>query len=108
MKNAFSFFTPLLSDMANRLAYKAAIYLGTGLGLGGVDHFADAAAHAGDWWCLHAVSDTVISSVTYASGTSSGSLAGATILAGDRVYGNITGVTLTSGRVEMYRAMKQG
>jgi hypothetical protein len=108
MKNAFSFFIPRLDDVLNRLAWKMAIYLGTGLGLGGVDHYSDAAAHTGDWWCLHAVTDTVIGSVTYASGTSSGTLAGATILAGDRIYGNITGVTLTSGRVEMYRAMKQG
>src|SRR5258705_10498683 len=108
MKNAFSYFVPRLDDVLNRLAWKMASYLGTGLGLGGVDHIADASAHTGDWWCLHAVSDSVISAITYVSGTSSGSLSGATILAGDRIYGNIISVTLTSGRIEMYRALKAG
>lgn len=105
MKNAFSFLTPRLDDMANRLAFKIAAYLGTGLGLGGVDHVADSTPHTGHWWCLHAVTDVVITSILYADGTSSGSLAGVTILGGDRIYGQIESVTLASGRVELYRAM---
>jgi hypothetical protein len=102
--NAFTYLIPRLDDLLNRLTYKIASYLATGLGLGGVDHVADTAKHDGHWWCLHAVSDTVISAIVYKNGTSSGSLNGATILGGDRVYGQIESITLTSGRVEMYRA----
>lgn len=107
MKNAFSFFTPRADDVLQRLANKIAAYLSVGLGLGGVDHVADTAAHNGDWWCLHALGgDVVISSITYASGTAGGSAAGATISKSDRIYGHIISFTLTSGRVEAYRSLK--
>jgi len=102
--NAFSFLTPRLDDALQRLTFKVASYLATGLGLGGVDHYADTAKHDGNWWCLHAVGDTVITSISYKPNTSSGSLAGATVLGGDRIYGQIISITLASGRVEMYRA----
>jgi hypothetical protein len=85
------------------LLYKIDGLLATGLGLGGVDWVTDTAAHAGTWWIFHAVSDSVISAITYATGFSSGSAAGQTVKAGDRIYGPITSLTLASGAGELYR-----
>ncbi len=102
---ASTFQTPKLDDTESMSMRKVARYLACGLGLGGVDIYADASAHTGTWWCMHAITDTVVSSITYAPGTSSGSLAGKTILAGDRIYGQILGFTATSGTFELYRAV---
>lgn len=95
---------PKYDDTEQRLLVKIAATLTTGLGLAGVDFFSDAAAHAGDWWILHAVEDSVFTSVTYKTGFNTGSLAGKTIKAGDRIYGRFVSFTLASGSVEAYRA----
>jgi len=83
---------------------KLVAVLTAGLGLGGVDIVTDSVTRNGSWVIIHAIQDTVIASVTYAGGTSTGSLAGQTLKAGDRVYGQFLSVTLTSGAAELYRA----
>lgn len=83
--------------------FKIAAILATGLGLGGVDWVTDGFPHTGDWWCFHAVNNCTIASITYQPGTSSGNPAGAVLNAGDRIYGHIISITLTSGTGELYR-----
>lgn len=103
---AKSFLTPKRDDSQIVLDWKAAAYLATGLGQAGVDHYADTASHTGNWWCIHAIGgDAVIEKVTYATGTSNTDLLAVTLANGDRIYGRITSVKLTSGRVEAYRAV---
>lgn len=50
---------------------------------------------------LHAVTDVVIASMTDAS-IASGVMTGATLKAGDRYYGEISAITLTSGTLIAY------
>lgn len=101
---ATSFFEPRNDDTIQRIEWKSARMLFTGLGLAGVDWVTDTAAHNGSWWIFHAVTDCVIAAVSYVPGASSGSPAGLTLKAGDRIYGPITSLTLTSGSGELYRA----
>jgi hypothetical protein len=102
--NAISFgAVPTFGDGDNRLLLKIALNLATGLGILGVDWVTDTAAHVGNWWAFHAVTDCVIAAVSYAPNTSSGSAAGVTVKAGDRLYGQIISLTLTSGTGELYR-----
>lgn len=96
---------PASGDTDNQLLRKIDGILATGAGLGGVDQFSDAAAHTGNWAILHAITDVFITSITYAPGTQGGSgLAGRTLLAGDRVYGDIRGFQAFSGTYELYRS----
>lgn len=103
-QNAMTFFQPNLTDLSQRLEWKTALMLFSGLGLAGVDWVRDTAEHTGKWWIFHAVTDCVLASVTYTSGYSTGTAAGVTVLAGDRIYGPITALRLTSGTGELYRA----
>lgn len=106
--NAVTIRTPQISSDPPRNAWFAAAALSTGLGWSGVDWVTTTAAQTGQLWNIfHAVTDCVISSVTYKPGTSTGSPAGLTLKAGDRIYGWITGLTLTSGAGELYRANNQ-
>lgn len=89
--------------MEHRLAFKTAAILATGLGLGGNDFVTDTSAHSGDWWCFHAFSDCVFTTLTYRPGTSGGSIGSAVLKGGDRIYGNIIAVKLASGEGELYR-----
>lgn len=102
--SAASFITPRIDDSSQRLEFKSAAALATGLGLSGVDDIDDTNQHNGVWWCFHALTNCVFTSVTYKDGTSSGSKAGKTLLAGDRIYGQIIGIKLSSGQGEAYRA----
>ncbi len=99
---------PAQGDNTNNYLYKMLAVLAAGLGMGGSDYVADASPHAatfGEWVIIHAVTDTVFASVTYKPGfPHTGSLAGVTLKAGDRIYGEITAFQLTSGSVEAYRA----
>ncbi len=98
---------PVGDDNQQRLLYKTLAVLSAGLGVGGSDYVADTATHnsSGEWVIIHAVTDTVFASVTYKPGfPHTGSLAGVTLKAGDRIYGEITAFQLTSGSVEAYRA----
>lgn len=98
-------YLPRLDDTEQRLSYKILATLTAGLGLAGVDVVTDATVHSNaspGWLILHAIEDTVIGAVTRKNAT--GSLSGKTLKAGDRIYGEITAVQLTSGSVELYRA----
>lgn len=99
---------PAQGDNTNNFLYKILATLSTGLGMGGSDYFADTASHtapAPGWAIIHAITDTVFASVTYKPGfPHTGSLAGVTLKAGDRIYGEFTAFQLTSGSVEAYRA----
>lgn len=99
-----TFLQPRRDDMSQVLDWKTSSFLFTGLGLAGVDWVRDTTARTGKWWVFHAVTDCVIASVTYANGFSSGTPAGVTVKAGDRIYGPILGFELTSGDGELYRA----
>lgn len=108
-----SFVQPRLDDTQQRLDFKIASLLYAGQGLAGVDIISDSAVHSNPpiqsapWWIFHAITACVIANVTYAPGTSTGSLSGVTLSAGDRIYGNILSLQLTSGTGELYRAAIQ-
>lgn len=101
--DAKTFLIPLQSDGQPRLEWKSAAFLATGLGLAGVDWVTNTSAHVGNWWIFHAVTDCVVASVLYKD-DSSAFPAGVTIKAGDRIFGRIRSLTLTSGTGELYRA----
>jgi hypothetical protein len=104
MANFFTTFFPRFDDAPQKLLWKQAAILCTGIGLGGNDIVAGAATVSGDWWVLHALGgDCVFNSVTFKPGTSTGSLAGKTLSNGDRLYGNIIGFDLASGTIVAYR-----
>lgn len=86
-----------ISDGTNWLLFKIASALETGLGLNGVDWITDASLHSGNWSVFHALTDTVIAGITYKPGYSTGSAAGVTLKAGDRIVGPMLSITLTSG-----------
>jgi len=103
-QSVITFIQPRNDDTEQRIAWKLANLFYVGLGLSGVDQVADTASRAGSWWCFHALTACVVSVATYAAGTSTGTLAGASIAAGDRVYGQFIQFQLTSGTGELYRA----
>lgn len=104
MSNFLGQIVPRFDDMLQKLTWKIAAILCTGMGLGGNDIASTSGNYTGDWWCIHAWTDCVFNSVTFRSGTSTGTLAGKTLLAGDREYGNIVAFSLASGTVVAYRA----
>lgn len=100
----FNPFVPRFDDEAQRLAWKTAAILATGMGLAGNDIVTAGQSKAGNWWCIHALGDDVVlGNVVFAPGTSTGSLAGQTLSNGDREYGNIISVTVASGTLVCYR-----
>lgn len=103
--NAFTFgILPLLDDSGNRLLWKIAASTIVGMGLAGTEWVTDTALHSGNFWAFHALTDCVLAEVNYSPGTASGSPAGAKMLGGDRIYGNIRSLRLVSGTGELYRA----
>lgn len=93
---------PLHSDDAQALLRKIGSYLATGLGLYGVKAVTGTSAVTGNFWIFHAITNSTIAAITYADG-STGPV-GQTINAGDRIYGQITSITLSSGSGELYNA----
>jgi len=91
--------------MQQRLGYKMAAMVAVGLGLGGVVWVTDTAMHSGEFWSFHAISDCVFDTVTYKANTSSGSPAGLKLLAGDRLFGPIVQLKLTSGSGELMKGI---
>lgn len=89
--------TPNCQDSDNNLLKKAARLLATAAGRYGSDIFSSG-THAGEWAVLHAFEDSTVQIVR------DGESQTITILGGDRLYGQISEVTITSGRVELYRA----
>ncbi len=102
MAAAQTFLQPLADDTQTRLLWKLAGFLYSGLGLAGAERVANTATHTGKFWIFHAITDCVIASITYS--LAGGAAAGDTIKAGDRIYGQITALRLTSGTGELYRA----
>ena len=97
---------PASGDTDNNLLRKVNGILATGAGLGGVDQYSDAASHSGDWGIVHAITDVVITAINYAPATQAGSLSGATLKAGDRLYGSIKSFQAASGTYELYRTVR--
>lgn len=97
---------PRFDDSAQRLCFKSAASLATGLGLGGTDIVSDTAARQGNWWAIHAANgeDLVFASLTFEDGTYTGSFAGKKIVSGDRIYGPIVAFQLSSGTAVCSRA----
>jgi len=96
---------PASGDTDNNLLRKIDGILATGAGLGGVDQFSDTAAHTGLWGIVHAITDVTITAIVYAPNTQAGTgLAGKTLLAGDRIYGDIRSFQAGSGTFELYRS----
>lgn len=104
-KSFFFRIVPRFDDLLQVLLKKATAILATGIGVGGNDIIRDTQSHVGEWFVLHVFEDSVIGSVTFRAGSSSGTLAGATIKGGDRIFGIINEVTLTSGSAILYRTV---
>src|SRR6185436_4172447 len=92
---------PRNDDTAQRLLWKIAELLSVGLGGNGVLAVTGGGTYTGLFGVYHAVTDTVIASVTYSDGSTF--LTGATLKAGDQIAGNITSIVITSGTGELYR-----
>jgi hypothetical protein len=95
---------PASGDSDNNLLRKIDGILATGAGLGGNDIVADTNTRNGTWGVIHALTDVTFTTVTFAPGDSSGTLAGKTLLAGDRIYGDIRTVKLFVGSAILYRS----
>lgn len=91
----------------NRLLWKLGEMLFTGLGLAGSTRIGASGTVTGRYWIFHALTDSVIAEISYGNGTTGGVQAGDTIKAGDRIYGWINSITLTSGTGELYKAPSQ-
>jgi len=95
---------PLNDDNAQRLLWKIANMLYVGLGLAGSVRVADTSTHTGRFFVYHALTDTVVASITYAGFAPGAIAAGDVIKAGDRIYGVITSFSAASGSGELYAA----
>jgi hypothetical protein len=97
---------PRFDDFPPTLAKKTAQILAAGLGLGGNDKIsAGDAVKTGEFWCFHAAfADCTFETLTFANGTSTGSYAGETLKQGDRIYGQIVAIKLTSGKGIAFRS----
>lgn len=91
---------PRIDDFPPTLARKTAHILAAGLGLGGNDKISTGdAVKTGEFLCFHAAfSDCTFETLTFVSGTSSGSYATETLKQGDRIYGQIIAIKLSSGK----------
>ncbi len=63
----------------------------------------DTSIVTGDFFAIHAISDTVIDEVILDSALYTGSIDGLTIKAGDTVLIRFTSITLTSGECIVYK-----
>ena len=74
----------------------------TGLGRAGSTTVAAGNSYDGHYWVFHAFTASVIAEITYAGGVPGGASAGTSLIAGDRIYGDILHLKLTSGTGELY------
>lgn len=77
-----------------------------GLGLNGGEYINDTAAHTGNFFCIVAMEDTVLASVTSNIDNIADLCTGqdaTTLTANTAIYGRITGITLTGGAVIAYK-----
>ena len=98
---SFGVSKPRNDDTAQRLLWKIASLLAEGLGGGGVLAVSGAGTYTGAFAIYHALTDTVIASVTYSDGSTF--VPGSTVKAGDQIAGNIKSIVITSGTGELYR-----
>lgn len=84
------------SDTDNKLFQKIADTLAIALGQRGHDRYTSG-TNTGEWAILHAIGGSVVTVIR------EGASETMTLIAGDRIYGYITSVTVTSGDVELYR-----
>jgi len=96
---------PRNDDTAQRLLWKIASLLAIGLGCPGVAAVTGAGTYTGNFAIYHALTDTVITSVTYSGCGNSSFVPGSTVLAGDRIYGNFESLVIASGTGELYRGI---
>jgi len=99
---SFGIFQPRNDDTAQRLLWKIASLLSVGLGGAGVLAVTGTGSYTGPFVLYHALSDTVVTSVTYRDGSTFP--AGATVKAGDQIAGNIASIVIASGTGELYKS----
>jgi hypothetical protein len=105
MGYAISRFKPLNDDTAQRLNWKVASMLFTGLGLVGSERVVGPdGVHVGKYWIFHALTNCTVASITYSTNAPGAVVVGDVIVAGDRIYGEIRTFALTSGTGELYLA----
>jgi len=80
-----------IHDSNNRLLRES-------LGKGSGEVFTAATLSSKDWYAIHFITDTVVSSITMTNHTGTGSLA-ITIPAGTVLFGHITAITTTGAGV---------
>lgn len=68
----------------------------------GFEYISDTAAHAGRFWQVYALEDSVIASAGVANKTGN-NFTSVPLKAGDSIIGVFTSVTLTSGKVVAYK-----
>lgn len=94
---------PRNDDTAQRLLWKIAVLLSEGLGGGGVLAVGGAGTFTGPFTIYHALTDTVVTSVTYSDGSTFAG--GSTVKAGDQIAGAIKSIVIASGAGELYRSI---
>ena len=97
MRTMLKRYVPNFDDTEQRLAYKIACYLSTGLSQGKTTYISAGETKQGNFAIIHAFEDCVFSAITFAPGSTEGTFVGRTLLAGDRAYLQATSLTLASG-----------
>ena len=95
---AFREVRPMRADSDNNLLTKVVESLAMSVGLRGHDLYSAAGVHTGEWVVLHAITAATVAIVR------DGASETITLVAGDRIYGQITSVNVTAGTAEVYRA----
>jgi hypothetical protein len=95
---AFREVRPMRADSDNNLLTKIVESLAMSVGLRGHDLYSAPGDHTGEWVVLHAI--TACTVIVNRDGVPEN----ITLVAGDRIYGQITLVNVSSGTAEVYRA----
>lgn len=93
---------PVPADAASRLLARLTAANAVALGAYGIDFYADTATHTGNWGVIEVVTAATFTTLTIAN--SSGTFTGVLFQAGQRIYGDITAIDLTSGSIFAYRS----
>ena len=67
--------------------------------LSGSEIIDDTAAHTGEWGAIQLITTTVIASITMPNAVNSAGYTAVSLDPGTVIYGDVTGITLTSGMV---------
>lgn len=96
---SFRRITPARHDVQHDLLRKIGESLAVGLGQYGRDRVnAEDGQQTGEWLIMHAILESTVAFIR--NGTSES----ITLAAGDRIYGQITQVTVSGGDIELYRS----